>query len=214
MISRTNIILGSLLAVVVALSAWVRVDYSKPNTEILPDMKYSPAWKAYANNPNFANGQTLQTPVVGTISRGEMPLHYRATKEDAIRAGEELHSPYDKAALAARLPTAASADKERWQESVQRGDEVYQVFCISCHGATGVGDGPVSQRGFPPPPSLLTGKSRQMKDGQLFHILTFGQSSMPSFSPQLSHARRWDVINYIRDLQHKVPETSEPKSHD
>ena len=43
MISRTNIILGTLLAVVVALSAWARVDYARPNIEVMPDMKYSPA---------------------------------------------------------------------------------------------------------------------------------------------------------------------------
>ena len=97
---------------------------------------------------------------------------------------------------------------------MQRGDNVYRVFCISCHGATGTGDGPVSQRGFPPPPSLLTGKSRQMKDGQIFHILTYGQNSMPTFSSELSHSRRWDVINYIRDLQSKVPANLERKSHE
>lgn len=214
MIGRTNIVLGSLLAVVVALTAWVRVDYSIPNMEVLPDMKYSPAWKAYTNNPNFPNGRTLQTPVSGTIARGDMPLHYLATKEDAIRAGEELRSPYDETALVAHLSTANPAEKERWQVSVQRGNDIYHVFCISCHGATGTGDGPVSLRGFPPPPSLLTGKSRQMKDGQLFHILTYGQNSMPSFSPELSHSRRWDVINYIRDLQSKVPANLEPKSHE
>lgn len=214
MISRTNIILSSLLAVVAALTAWVRVDHARPNIEVLPDMKYTPAWKAYSNNPNFSNGRTLQSPVPGTIARGDMPLHFQATKDDAIRAGEELHSPYEKTGLAVRLPTVTPAEKVRWQESVKRGDDVYRVFCISCHGVTGTGDGPVSQRGFPPPPSLLTGKSRQMKDGQLFHVLTYGQNSMPTFSPELSHSRRWDVINYIRDMQNKVPANLEPMSNE
>ncbi len=59
----------------------------------------------------------------------------------------------------------------------------------------------MTKRGFPPPPSLLTGKSPQTKDGQLFHILTYGQANMPDFAAQLSPARRWDVINYIRSLQ-------------
>lgn len=53
-----------------------------------------------------------------------------------------------------------------------------------------------------------------MKDGQLFHILSYGQGSMSSFAPQLSHARRWDVINFIRDLQSKPPAGSETISHD
>ena len=40
-----------------------------------------------------------------------------------------------------------------------------------------------------------------MKDGQLFHILTYGQGSMSSMAAQLSRDRRWDVINFVRSLQ-------------
>ena len=67
-----------------------RVDYSRPNIEVLPDMKYTPAWTAYEINPHFGNGPTLQTAVAGTIARGQLPLHFRADKEDAVRAGVEL----------------------------------------------------------------------------------------------------------------------------
>ena len=191
-LSRTNIALAGLLVMVAILTAATRVDYSQPNIEILPDMKYTPAWTAYASNPVFENGRTLQAPVQGTIARGQMPLHFEPTKEDAIRAGNELVNPYkqDESLEAAKI-----------QASIQRGGDTYRVFCICCHGATGAGDGPVTKRGFPPPPSLLTGKSVQMKDGQLFHVLTYGQNTMPDFAAQLSSARRWDVINYIRSLQ-------------
>ena len=40
-----------------------------------------------------------------------------------------------------------------------------------------------------------------MKDGQLFHVLTYGQGAMSDFVGQLSVDSRWDVINYIRSLQ-------------
>ena len=52
---------------------------------------------------------------------------------------------------------------------------------------------------------MLTGKSLQMKDGQLFHILTYGQGSMSPFAAQLSRDSRWDVINFVRDMQQKAP---------
>jgi mono/diheme cytochrome c family protein len=48
---------------------------------------------------------------------------------------------------------------------------------------------------------LPTGKSVEMKDGQLFHILSYGQGSMPSMAAQLSRADRWDAVNYVRSLQ-------------
>ena len=206
MISRTNLVLALLLAAVVVSTAIVRVDHSQPNLEFLPDMKYTPAWTAYAQNPNFPNGRSLQAPVPGTIARCEMPLHYAATKEDAVRAGEELLNPYEvtvtgEAVSVEAEKTQQAETRQRRNQSVQRGGEIYRVFCISCHGPTGAGDGPVVKHGFPPPPSMLTGKSLQMKDGQLFHILTYGQSSMPSFAAQLSGGRRWDVINVIRDMQ-------------
>jgi mono/diheme cytochrome c family protein len=249
MINRTNTVLAVLLVVVVIMTAAVGVDYSRPNIEVLPDMKYTPAWEAFAANPNFPSGRTMQAPVPGTIRRGQLPLYYAATKEDAVRAGEELANPYSQGAIEAAVAAereAASASTEtpreaapanvanltpeaiqqneatlraalvsqRFSASVERGGEVYRTFCISCHGPKGAGDGPVPQRGFPPPPSMLTGKSLQMKDGQLFHILTYGQGSMTPFSAQLSRDLRWDVINYVRDLQSKAPPLPDTTSTD
>ena len=232
MMNRINTVLAVLLVAVVVMSAAVGVDYSKPNIEILPDMKYTPAWEAFAANPVLPNGRTMQPPVPGTIARGQSPLYYAATKEDAVRAGEELENPVSQSAIDAALASeqsdrsrsrqdfgdaseqpellasppanAEAAARERFSASIERGSNVYRTFCISCHGPNGAGDGPVTQRGFPPPPSMLTGKSPQMKDGQLFHILTYGQGSMAPFAAQLSRDLRWDVINYVRDLQSKA----------
>jgi mono/diheme cytochrome c family protein len=219
MIGRTNVVLAVVFVVVMLLAAAARVDYSRPNYEILPDMKYTPAWTAFSSNPNFRNQRTLQAPVAGTIARGQEPLYYEATPADAIRAGEELLNPYrsveagstDAAAETTDETVAESAappvdeERVRREQSVARGHELFRIFCICCHGATGAGDGPVGLRGFPPATSLLTGKSPQMKDGQLFHILTYGQANMPSFAGQLSPSRRWDVINYVRRLQEAAP---------
>ena len=201
--SRINIGLAVVLLVVVMISAFVDVDHSRPNYEIHlgDDMTYSPAYGAFAPNENFADGRTLQSPVPGTIARGEMPFHFKATPEDAIRAGQELVNPHEPGGKEA----AAAVD---------RGAEVYRVSCVPCHGGGGAGDGPVAKRGFPPPASLLTGKSLKMKDGQLFHILTLGQASMPSFAAQLSADRRWDVIHYIRKLQQDAPQPTPPETTD
>jgi mono/diheme cytochrome c family protein len=158
---------------------------ARPNLEVLPQMAHAPRYNAFAPNPNFANGATLQRPEPGTIPRGLIPLHYTATPQDALRAGEELHSP-----LAAENPRAR-----------ERGTFVFANFCAVCHGAGGAGNGPVAQRGYPPPPSLLAEHAQKMKDGQLFHILTYGQNNMPSYASQLSRDDRWNVILYLRTLQ-------------
>ncbi len=130
-----------LLAVVVSVVAsWIfSSDPTRPNFEFLPQMAHSPRYNAFAPNPNFADGSTLQRSEPGTIARGSMPLHYAATPQDALRAGEELKSPLDLSNVRAR----------------ERGAFVFSNFCAVCHGAGGAGNGPVAQRGYPPPPSLL-----------------------------------------------------------
>ena len=197
MLSRLNLILVVALAFVLALLMIMRVDNSRPNFQVNlgDDMTASPAYSAYEANENFANGRTLQNPIPGTIARGAKQFHYIATPKDALRAGEQLTNPFDLSA-------------EHGTNSAARGQLAYQKFCVACHAADGAGNGPVARRGFPPPPSLLTGTSRGMKDGQLFHILTYGQNSMPTFAAQLTHDRRWDVINHIRLLQQKTEPTA------
>jgi mono/diheme cytochrome c family protein len=171
--------LGSL-----GLHAVVGRDMARRNFEVLPDMAHSPAFGSLAPNPNFADGVTSQPPQPGTIPRGPLPLHYGTSPAEAVRAGAELHNPF-------------GADAR----TVQRGKFVYQNYCLMCHGREGKGDGPVSQRGFPLPASLLGPTAVQMKDGQMFHVLTYGQRNMPAHAALLSREDRWKVIVYIRSLQ-------------
>ena len=232
-LNRVNIVLGVLLAISAGFAIAMKVDYTQPNVEFLSAMRHSPAFHAFSTNPVLPDGRTLQPPVPGAISRSDLPLYYAATKEDAVRAGEELQNPFavDESAnvpvatadtapvadsnavtAAATAPIAADSQsaappqppvdpRAKLNASIQRGAQVYNIFCVSCHGSAGAGDGPVTKRGFPPPPPLTTGKSVQMQDGQLFHILTYGQGSMSSMAAQLDRNRRWDVINFVRSLQ-------------
>ena len=181
--------LNALLALAFVASFGVmwasRRDVHQPNVEFFPDMAHAPRANAFAANAVFPDGKTLQAPPPGTIPRGWLPLHYAATAPDAVRAGEELRSPFgrdDAKALA-------------------RGEQVFTNFCVPCHGAGGRGDGLVARRGVPPPPSLVTGQSLALKDGQLFHILTYGQNNMASYASQISREDRWRVILYVRSLQ-------------
>ncbi len=184
-ITRLHVALAAALLASLALNWGTRADPSGPGLEFAPNMAHSPRYAAFAPNPNFADGKTLQAPEPGTIPRGFPPLHYDATPASAIRAGEELTSPIaasDSAALA-------------------RGATVFANFCQPCHGVAGRGDGTVTQRGFPPPPSLLAQHAIDLRDGQIFHILTFGQGNMAAYASQVSREDRWKVIRYIRSLQ-------------
>jgi mono/diheme cytochrome c family protein len=182
-----NILLLLVFFVLLGMNWMARRDPTRPNREFLPEMVRTARYNAYAPNPNFPDGKTLQAPPPGTIPRGYPPLHYSATPQDAIRAGLELHNPF------------AGSDAA----ALQRGAAVFANFCQPCHGGGGKGDGPVAMRGYPPPPSLLAPHALHLPEGQIFHILTYGQNNMPSYASQLSREDRWKVINYIRALQSK-----------
>jgi mono/diheme cytochrome c family protein len=154
------------------------------NFEAMPDMAHSPAYDTLAPNPNFADGKTLQLPEPGTIARGQKPLHYGPSPEDAVRAGEKLPNPLTR------------------DDSVrERGAVLFTNYCQMCHGPGGQGDGPMMQRGIPPSASLVAENAVQMKDGQLFHVLTYGQRNMQSHAAQLTPDDRWKVILHVRSLQ-------------
>jgi mono/diheme cytochrome c family protein len=190
MTSRSWLNAVLLLAVLVtAALAWAvgGRDRGQPNADFWPEaqMADSPAYDAFAPNPNFPDGLTLRVPPAGTIARGHLPLHYQATPAEALRAGRELTNPF------------APDDASR----LRRGSDVYANFCQVCHGPLGEGNGPVTQRGFPLAASLLADRAVQMKDGQMFHVLTYGQGRMPALAAQLASEDRWSAILHVRVLQ-------------
>jgi mono/diheme cytochrome c family protein len=180
-----NAALALLLFASLAINWAVDSDRTQRNFELFPDMVHSVAFDAFSPNPNFSDGMTLRTPPRGTIARGQMPLRFEGTPADAIRAGVELANPL------------GPAD----QAALRRGAEVYGTFCRTCHGPTGLGDGPVTLRGVSAPPSLLAPHARDLKDGQIFHILTYGQNNMASYASQLSADDRWRAVLHVRALQ-------------
>ena len=191
--TAVNVLLFLALVALLALNFLLRSDPAQRNVDVLPDMVRSVAYDSYATNPNFADGKTLQEPAPGTVIRGLMPLHYAATPADALRAGRELVAPANRNAL-------------------QRGAVVYASYCETCHGPAGKGDGRVAQRGFPMPPSLLAPRALQMADGQMFHILTYGQNNMPSYAAQIDRMDRWAAIAYVRSLQGQTQNASSART--
>ena len=189
-----NILLFLAVLLLIAGNIVLRPSPARLNYEFLPQMAHAPRYNAFAANSNFADDKTLQAPPPGTIPRGHTPLHYAATPQDGLRAGEELKSPFDLSS----------------QQSRERGAAVFSNYCAVCHGPGGLGNGTVTQRGFPPPPSLLAEHALKMKAGQMFHVLTFGQNNMPSYASQLSREDRWNAIAYVRTLQAQVPLTPPP----
>ncbi|MBI5885692.1 MAG: c-type cytochrome [Deltaproteobacteria bacterium] len=82
--------------------------------------------------------------------------------------------------------------------SIMRGKERYETFCLICHGATGVGDGPVGQK-YVTPADLSDDYVQSKPDGDIFYTIKYGGLAiMPSHGDSVAPEDRWHIINYIK----------------
>jgi mono/diheme cytochrome c family protein len=88
----------------------------------------------------------------------------------------------------------------RTAESLERGSELYQIYCYPCHGTTGQGDGPITAK-FIPPPSLTAQQARRLSDGQLHSLIRYGRGIMPPYGDKIRGLDRWHLVNHLRVLQ-------------
>jgi mono/diheme cytochrome c family protein len=82
--------------------------------------------------------------------------------------------------------------------SLAAGKTLFQRECVSCHGETGKGDGPVSSFLEKKPADLTTPKFLQQQDGAIYTKVRTGRGPMPGFKNSLAKEEIWQVINYIR----------------
>jgi mono/diheme cytochrome c family protein len=174
------------LFILVGLHWVVLPDPSRRNYQFLPNMVESvPRGAQSPQTIRDEHARPDYRPAPGSIARGFAPFSYPATPEGALLAGQQLQNPI------------GSDDRE----ATDRGAFVFNTFCSTCHGAGGRGDGTVTKRGVPPPPSLLLDHAVKMTDGQMYHLITLGQGNMASYASQVERLDRWRAIRYIRTLQ-------------
>ncbi|MCF8224413.1 MAG: cytochrome c [Bacteroidales bacterium] len=173
----------TILAVLLMVSSSCDRTRSSTGWDYMPDMYYSDAYETYTPNENFEDGLTMRTPVAGTVPREMVPFAYEKTDGDRILAGEELVNP---------VPLT--------RESIASGSKLYGVFCLTCHGEEGDGQGYLytSQRYPFPPASLVNKKVQALSDGEIYHTITVGYGVMGPHGAMIPQQDRWKIINYIR----------------
>lgn len=189
------------------LSGCIR-DENSPGYEYMPDMYRSPAIEAYVDygqirdtlRPILMHTISARKPVAGTVpstlvALNDMPYTIPNTVEGYELAGRVLRSP-----LAFT------------EEVVNEGAQIYNNFCTQCHGAEGLGNGPVVEIGGHPAPGAYNGPLKDLPQGKMFHTLTYGKGAMGSHASQLTKLERWKVISYVVKLQKGDEVTAEMDS--
>lgn len=162
----------------------------KPNYQYMPNMYEAVGYETYSesdafNSPEGLKGKSGQLVTDGAIKRGFQPYEYANTTEGYDLAKANLKSPLDSLSL-----------------DMKKGQELYEIYCAICHGTAGAGNGKlVTQEKFLGVPSY---KDRQITQGSIFHVITYGLNSMGSHANQLDTHERWLVAAYVEKLKSEL----------
>ncbi len=110
------------------------------------------------------------------------------------------------AAVSSAQDTWAACEKEKGKKgpggTAANGKKLADVNCVSCHGASGKGDGPAAAALTPKPADWTSAKVQGEDAGVLFCKISNGRGPMPPWK-HLPEKDRWDLVAYVKSLGKK-----------
>jgi mono/diheme cytochrome c family protein len=195
------IILTTAAMVPLALAAKARHSKSRdPRIHLIGDMDWQPKYKAQRQNPAFSDTRAQREPVAGTIAVGDL-------REDDHYFRGKVEGQFART-FPFQLPLT--------QQTVERGQQRFGIYCAPCHGLLGDGRGMITRRAealiesgrgrgmaWVPPTDINQAHIQAQPVGQLFDTITNGIRNMPAYGPQIPTEDRWAIVMYVRALQKK-----------
>ena len=182
-----------------------------PRVHFSHDMDHQAKFGPQDPHPWYTDGRAMRLPVVGTVARGHLQHNQHFALGYVTQDGTTSSSVKE---FSVGLPEEVTTDLTALR---QRGADRYAIYCATCHGAQGQGDGPVNQRAIElketkwvPATNLMTQMVRGRADGQLFQAISAGVRNMPSYGAQISPRDRWAIVAYLRLMQSEQPVAPEP----
>ncbi|MCC5829012.1 MAG: cytochrome c [Phycisphaeraceae bacterium] len=200
----SGVVIAVLLSLVpLSLLLRARVTTSEhPRMHLIQDMGVQPSFGPQAASPVFADGRAMRPPPPGTVAVGQLredDHYYRGFVWERDEEGRLRQRFFNE------LPDQVVVDSA----FMERGRERYNIFCATCHGMDGHGDGLVTQRAMEIGGigwirrDLLgpTYDRENYTDGEMFNVITHGIRSMGPYGSQISVEDRWAIVAYLRALQ-------------
>lgn len=193
--------------------------------QFFPGMDDQPKYKPQAQSDYFADGRTMREPVAGTVPFGRRadlndewvaPDETRANlvrESDRVYRGVNNDGSYVDVIPVAEL-LGEPVNPADMRSLIERGQDRYNIFCITCHGGAGDGDGMVGTQWATPIPSYHQPQympgGEKGQDGYLFHVIRNGVANtpgalpalrMPGYAERVSERDAWAIVAYLRSLQ-------------
>ena len=148
-------------------------------------------------NSNYYNPyrMNMRTPPANTVKRNAQGwLPYRLPNDSTgLRLADRLRNPLDSTA-----------------EVVAAGKALYEMYCDHCHGPKGAGDGKVAsgvtvegkeKSAYAGVPSYQSDALKNISEGHIFHVITYGKNLMWPHGSQVHPEDRWKIAKYVKTLQ-------------
>ena len=138
----------------------------------------------------------LRMPPKHTVRRNVHDwLPYRGTNDaDGLTNADKLINPI----------------KDTTAVVLEQGKVLFETYCKHCHGAKGGGDGKVAQgvkidgvdhSMYPGVANLKGDAYKNLTEGHIFHVITYGKGLMGAHGSQVSEEDRWKIAKYVKQLQ-------------
>ena len=162
-------------------------DTERTPIEIFPDMDHQDKYKPQAASPFFEDGRADRPMVPGAVPQGSGSRELLT--DDYLRTG------YKDGEYGRGFPLEVT------RETMDRGRDRYQIYCYSCHGGVGDGNGITREYGMVATPTFHDERLREMAEGEIYETITQGRGTMGAYRAKMSVEDRWAVIAYVRALQ-------------
>ena len=173
----------SLVALVLIAVTSCKKD-SRPNYQFMPNMYEPVGYETYQDAKVFPGSMEAQLPAEGSVARGYLPFYIANTTAGYDFAKSSLTTPLDSLNF-----------------DLDRGKELYDIYCGICHGNKGKGQGNLVKRekilGIPSYDDV----GRAITQGSIYHTIYYGKNAMGSYANQLNEEERWQVVAYVLKLK-------------
>ena len=183
----------------------------KPPIHLVADMDQQPRYNPQTYNGFFSDRRAMRLPVPGTVAEGELEtdehlaMGYRAATKEEPAESETPPDDKDNRDFYTTFPAAIQQDLTQY---MARGQQRYDIYCATCHGLVGDGQGIISLRALELqtpdwriPTSLHVESVRRQPVGQLYVTIKDGKGKMPGYAAQIPVVDRWAIVLYVRALQ-------------
>ena len=192
------VVLSLLTGVVVSLMGYRGTVSERRPFVIIPDQVVQPRYEPQGESAFFKDERVLRTPPAGTVPFGGADYQSDAgsprENPDFLQADDRYYRGKQGTAWVTTIPVKLD------MALLQRGQERFDIYCLPCHGATGAGNGLMTQYGLVGVASITDEIHQLMSVGEYFNVVTNGKGRMQGYGPQIKVRDRWAIIAYVRAL--------------